>query len=144
MPRKRSHPDIVRVGIVGSRQYENSRKIKDTIHKLTLKFGCDKLDIVSGGCQYGADKYAKKYALELGCHYTEFNASHTSKNFYSGMPDHFYDKPYQPKNFFHRNKLIAKYSDYIIAFIPEGVPSNGTLHTCKEAKKLGKNVIIIS
>ena len=58
----------MKIGIVGSRKYENYRKIKDMIYKLKLKFG-DDLIIVSGGCPHGADKFAKKYALELGCNY---------------------------------------------------------------------------
>ena len=56
MSSRKSHPNIIRVGLVGSRSYENRRKIKDTIYKLTLKFGCDNLEIVSGGCPHGADK----------------------------------------------------------------------------------------
>ena len=144
MSSRKAHPNIVRIGIVGSRQYENKRKIKDTIFKLTQKFGVDNVEIVSGGCPHGADKYAKKYALELQCHYKEFNPSHTQKNFYSAMPDAFYDKPYNPKNFFHRNKFIAKYVDYLFAFIPEGVPSNGTLNTVKHAKKMEKPVVIVT
>lgn len=144
MSSRKSHPNIIRVGLVGSRSYENRRKIKDTIYKLTLKFGCDNLEIVSGGCPHGADKYAKKYALELQCHYKEFNPSHTQKNFYSAMPDRFYEKPYHVQNFFHRNKFLAKYVDYLIAFIPEGIESKGTLHTVKQAKTFGKNVVIVT
>ena len=110
--------------------------------ELNLKFGYGNVEIVSGGCAHGADKYAKKYALELECHYKEFNPSHTQKNFYSAMPDGFYDKQYNPKNFFHRNKFLAKYVDYLIAFIPEGIESKGTLHTIKQAKNFQKKVMI--
>ena len=144
MSSRKSHPNIIRIGIVGSREYENRRKIKDTIYKLNQKFGIGNVEIVSGGCPHGADKYAKKYALELECHYKEFNPSHTQKNFYSAMPEAFYDKRYHVQNFFHRNKFIAKYVDYLFAFIPEGIDSKGTMHTVKQAKTLGKNVIIIT
>lgn len=144
MSSREAHPDIVRIGIVGSRLYENKRKIKDTIHKLVTKFGDGNVEIVSGGCQQGADKYAKKYALELQTHYVEFNPSHTPKNFYSAMPQAFYDKPYSPRNFFHRNKFLAKYVDYLFAFIPEGQEAKGTMHTIQNAKKFGKKVVIVS
>jgi hypothetical protein len=40
--------------------------------------------------------------------------------------------------------MIAKYCDYIIAFVPKGTKSNGTEHTIKEAKKIKKSVVIIS
>ena len=54
--------EIVRVAIVGSRRYENKRAIKDTIFELQQRFG-DRLEIVSGECKSGADKYARKFAL---------------------------------------------------------------------------------
>jgi len=62
----------MKIGIIGSREYQNFRKVKDTIFALKNKFG-DNLTIVSGGCKDGADKFAKKYAIELGCNYLEFN-----------------------------------------------------------------------
>ena len=55
----------LKVGIVGSREYENRKKIKEFIFKLKHDKGDDTI-IVSGGCLQGADFYAKKYALELG------------------------------------------------------------------------------
>ena len=46
-------------------QQHNLKKIKDFIFKLKNEKGSDTI-IVSGGCPTGADRYAKKYALELG------------------------------------------------------------------------------
>ena len=132
-----------KIGIVGSREYSNKRKIKNTIFELKKRFGED-LEVVSGGCLHGADRYAKKYALDFEIRYREFNPAHTVQNLYSAMHENYYGKEYKPKNFFHRNKLLAKYVDYIIAFIPEGVLSNGTVDTIKHAKKLGKKVVIIT
>ena len=54
-----------------------------------------------------------------------------------------YGKSYHVVNFFDRNKQIAEYSDYIVAFIPEGYKSNGTLDTINHAKKLNKKVVIL-
>ena len=133
----------MKIGIIGSREYQNFRKVKDTIFSLRQKFG-ESITIVSGGCLDGADRYAKKYAIELGCNYIEFNPAHTPKNLYSALSENYYGKKYAPKNFFHRNKMLASYSDYIIAFIPKGKKASGTEHTIKEAKKAGKKVVIIS
>ena len=58
----------MKIAIVGSRKYENRRKIKEFIFKLHERFG-DKLTIISGGCRDGADKYAKKFALDFGISY---------------------------------------------------------------------------
>jgi phosphoserine phosphatase len=133
----------MRVGIIGSRQYENKRKIKEMIFKLKRKFG-DDLTIVSGGCQYGADRYARKFALELDCKYLEFNPAHTQRNLYSAMRDSYYNKPYHPKYFYQRNSMLANFVDYLIAFIPYNVPAKGSDHTLREARKKGKKVIVIS
>ncbi len=132
----------MRIGVIGSREYQNFRKIKDTIFLLTKKF--ENLTIVSGGCRDGADKFAKKYAIELGCSYLEFNPAHTPKNLYSALHENYYGKIYQPKNFFHRNKMLANYVDCLIAFIPKDGKSSGSEHTIKEAKKMNKKVVIIS
>ena len=136
---------MVRVGIIGSRNWQNHKKVKDTIYNLKQKFG-ENLIIISGGCPNGADAMAKKYALEFDCFYREYNPSHTNKNLYSAMNDGFYGKAYTPKNFFHRNKLLARGVDYLIAFMPEDDESNGTIHTIKEAKKCidVKKIIVIS
>ena len=133
----------MKVGIIGSREYQNFRKVKDTIFALKNKFG-DNIIIVSGGCKDGADKFAKKYAIELGCNYIEFNPAHTPKNLYSALHENYYGKIYQPKNFFHRNKMLAKYVDCLIAFVPKGGTANGTANTISEAKKYKKKVVIIS
>ncbi len=56
--------DTLKVGIVGSRKYENRKKIKEFIFKLKNDKGNDTI-IVSGGCKQGADYYAKKLNVSL-------------------------------------------------------------------------------
>ena len=50
----------LRVGIVGSRKYENRRKIKEFIFKLKNEKGVDTVVVGNGG-KSGAGKYVKKY-----------------------------------------------------------------------------------
>ena len=133
----------MKIGIIGSRKYENKRKIKETIFNLKQKFG-DTLVIFSGGCPDGADKYAKKYALELDCKYIEVNPSHTVKNLYSYMREDWYGKKYSPKNFYVRNKILAKSIDRLIAFVPDGVRANGTASAVKYAVEFNKKVVVIT
>ena len=133
----------MKVAIIGSREYENSRKIKDTLTELKKKFGED-LIIVSGGAQHGADKFARKFALEFGIKYKEFNPAHTVKNLYSAMSENYYEKPYHVSQFHHRNMLIARDCNVMMAFIQNGVSSNGSMSAVKQAKKLNKPVTIIS
>ena len=132
----------MKIAIVGSREYENRRKIKDFIFKLKEQYGED-TTIISGGCKDGADKYAKKYALELGLQYEEYPPIHFSHNLYCPLGEHNYGKPYRVSNYFKRNKQIAIYSDYVVGFISEGHTSNGTNSTLNYAEKFNKKTIII-
>jgi len=133
----------MKVAIIGSRMYENTRKIKDTLFQLKEKFN-DDLIIISGGAKDGADKFARKYALEFGIKYKEFNPAHTTKNLYSAMTDNYYNKTYHVSQFHHRNMLIAKDCDVMMAFIPNGCDANGSLSAIKTVKKLNKPVTIVS
>tara|TARA_R100000315_G_C5095215_1_gene54646 strand:+ start:8 stop:409 length:402 start_codon:yes stop_codon:yes gene_type:complete len=133
----------MKVAITGSRYYENVRKIKLTLFELKRKFG-DKLIILSGGDQYGADKFAKKYALEFGIAYQEYNPAHTSKNLYSAMSDNYYDKPYHVSQFHHRNTLLAKACTVMMLFIPDGYETKATNNIIRIVKKEEKPVTIIT
>ena len=132
----------MKIGIVGSRRYENRKRIKDFIFKIKQEKGEDTI-IVSGGCKDGADRYAKKYALELGLQYEEYPPFHEGHNLFCILPESRYGKPYSVKNYFARNKIIAGTSDIVVGFIPEGHVSNGTNSTLKYAEKFGKKTIII-
>ena len=133
----------MKIAIVGSRRYENKKKIKDFIFKLKQEKGVDTI-IISGGAKDGADKYAKKYALELGLQYEEYPPFHHVHNLYCPLPESRYDKPFSMRNFFARNKILVGTSDFIVAFIPEGVEANGTKNVLEYAKKMDKKRIIIS
>ena len=133
----------MRIAIIGSRRYENKNKIKNFIFQVKEKYGSD-TTIVSGGCKHGADKYAKKYTLELGLQYEEYPPFHEVHNLYCVLPESRYDKDFSMRNFFVRNKIIASVCDYIVAFIPHGVEANGTKSVLEYSKKLNKKRIIIN
>jgi len=133
----------MKIAIVGSRKYDNKIKIKEFIFKCKEQFG-DKLEIVSGGCKYGADKFAKQVSMELDLKYAEFPPAHFSHNQYCIREAYNYGKPYAVWHYFERNKEIAEYSDMIVGFIPEGVESNGTRNTLNHAEKFNKKVVIIN
>jgi hypothetical protein len=130
----------IKVGIVGSRGYTNKKKIKDLIFEIKEKYG-DEVEIVSGGQKDGADGFAKKFALEFDMSYVEFPPSHYGWNMHCKLSATQYNKPYYVSNYFKRNKQIAEYSNIVIAFIPDGVESRGTMSTIEYAikeKKLTK------
>ena len=134
--------DGLKIAIVGSRKYTNKKKIKDFIFNLREKYGTD-ITIVSGGAKDGADKYAKKYALELDVRYEEYPPFHEVHNLYCGLPENRYGKPYNIKFYFARNKIIAGVSDIVVGFIPRGQKSNGTENTLGYAENAGKKILVL-
>lgn len=132
-----------KIGIIGSRHYSDKKKIKDFIFELKEKFD-DDVEIVSGGQPKGADGYAKKFALEFDMNYVEFPPEHYNWNMYCVKEAKHYNKPYGVWRYFDRNEEIAEYSDLIVAFIPDGVESRGTMNTIECAKKKNKMVKIIN
>ena len=133
----------IKIGIVGSRAYTNKKKVKDLIFEIKEKYDSE-IEIVSGGQREGADGFAKKYALEFNLKYVEFPPSHYNWNMHCKLPATKYNKPYYVSNYFKRNKQIAEYADYIVAFIHKNSKTNGAMHTIKEAQKLNKKYIIIN
>ena len=132
----------IKIGIVGSRSYTNKKKIKDLIFQIKEKHG-DEVEIVSGGQRDGADGFAKKFALEFDMNYVEFPPSHYNWNMHCKLPATEYNTQYYVTNYFKRNKQLAEYSDIIVAFIPDGVESRGTMNTIEHAKKQKKLIQII-
>ena len=131
------------VGIIGSRKYENKKKIKDFIFKLKTEYG-DDVTIISGGCYNGADSYAKRYAIEFGLRYEEYPPAHRVYNTYCVLDPDYYGKSYNVLNYFNRNKQIAQNSDVVVGFIPDGEESNGTNNALEWAIQFNKKTLIIN
>jgi len=132
----------VKIAIIGSRSYTNNRKIQKFIWELKEKFK-NRLEIVSGGAKDGADKYAKKFALDFDVKYSEFPAYHESHNMHCVMESFRYGKPYNVGHYHRRNKDLVEYSDKVVAFCTDGLVTNGTLSALKYAEKINKKSIII-
>lgn len=136
----------LRVGIVGSRDFEDSEKIYDVVRTLSEK--PKRITIVSGGCPDGADAFAKCAAFEFGVSYREFTPEFRSPNIYSIQDEEKFGKKYSPHLFFKRNAELAAYCDLVIAFLPEeyiGDPENarGTKHTIECARDEPNTEVIV-
>jgi len=109
-----------RVGVVGSRDYNNVNEIFKYLDSKEEKISC----IVSGGCSSGADNIAQIWAKERGktitIHYPDWKREGKGAGF-------------------RRNIKIVNDSDIVIAFT---TGSRGTQHTIDLCNKLGKKVII--
>ena len=131
-----------KVAIIGSREYTNKIKVQEFVHQLKLKFK-DNVTIISGGAKYGADKYAKRFALDFELDYKEFPPYHEPHNMYCVLDSFHYNRPYNVGNYHSRNKKLVEYSDMIVAFVPTNV-TNGTKSALKYAEELEKSFVIIS
>ncbi len=134
--------NMKKVGIIGDNEYENKIKIKEILFNLKQKYGTD-VEIVSRGSIQGAERYIKKYALELGLSYKEFNPPHSTYNLYSAMNESFYNKPYKPFNFILRDKIFSSYVD--VCFCLTARNNSPSIKTCLEhLDKNNKKYVIVN
>lgn len=106
----------MKVAIIGSRGL--------TVKDLGKYLPESTTEIISGGA-IGIDSCAKQYALKKNISFTEF------------LPQY---ELYGKRAPLVRNRLIAEYSDIIIAFWDKS--SKGTAHTLSIAKSLNKAVYV--
>ena len=135
--------NIKKIGLTGSVTYENKIKIKELIYKLKQQYGSD-FQIIGLGDRNGADKYVKKYALELGCNYGEMNAPHTTRNLYSLLAESFYDKPFSPRYISIRDKIYANTIDMAIIFDNNQVMETKIKNIFNSLKRANKKTVVVS
>ena len=135
----------MKIGIVGSRTYQDKRKVKNFIFQLRQRFG-DELVVLSGGQKDGADYLAKKYSLELDVEYREYPPFHYPYNIHCVLPEDVFGKPFKMSYYFVRNKQIAKACDKLVAFVTKGNLNNspGTASAINYIKKMQKDFIILT
>jgi hypothetical protein len=132
----------LKIGITGTKTFENKNKIKELIFK--IKGQTDQpITIVGLGDYIGADRHVKKYALEFGYDYEEMNLPHTPRNLYSAMAESFYDKPFNVKNIHVRNKIYCNYVDSCILFDDSGLKDKKINAINRELKRAKKRCIVI-
>jgi hypothetical protein len=136
---------MTKVAVIGNTGWQNRRKIQETLQKLKSKFNddLDELLIVGAGGTEGANSMIRKYALEFGLQYKEYNPSFSGYNMYSAMPESYYGKSYHFSQLHHRMKLIAEQCDYMMILTNEEAldPVLKTAYT--NVNKLKKPVVIL-
>lgn len=133
--------DDMNIAIIGSPKYDSVRTIRDFLFNIKQKLGTD-VNIITRGNKDGCEKWVRKYALEFGFRYTEYNPAHTGRNLYSGMSDEYYDKPYHPTQRLHQYDCIVKHSDKIIYF--GGIKPSEQKYFEKILLRFGKKVVYLS
>jgi hypothetical protein len=105
----------MRIALIGSPKYENRGEIKELIWKLKQKFG-DDLILITRGNKDGIEKWVRKFTLEMGVKYIEYNSASSPMSLYSGMEKDYYGKPYHPTQPLHQYDCIVRGSDKIVHF----------------------------
>ena len=131
----------MRVALIGDEKYENRAEIKDLIFKLKQKYG-DDLILITRGNRDGVEKWVRKYSLEFGCKYIEYNPAHTPMNLYSGMTEEYYEKPFHPTQKLHQYNCVVINSDKIIYF--GEIKRNEYNHLNNVLKRNGKKASFVS
>ena len=108
---------MTKVAVIGNKNWQNRRKVQEILQGLKSKF--DEVIIVGAGGNEGANSMIRKYALEFGMNYIEYNPSYSGYNLYSAMPKTYYGKSYHFSQLHHRMKLIAQNCDYMIIMTNE-------------------------
>ena len=136
---------MTRIAIIGSTGWQNRRKVQETLQKLKTQFinELDDLIIVGAGGTEGANSMVRKFTLEFGLQYEEYNPSFSGYNMYSAMPESYYGKPYHFSQLHHRMKLIAERCDYMMILTNEDTldPVLKTAYT--SVNKLKKPVVLL-
>jgi hypothetical protein len=131
-----------KVAVIGNTGWQNKRKIQETLQQLKRKFP-EGVIVLGAGGEEGANYYVKKFALEFGMDYSEYNPSFSGYNLYSAMPESYYGKKYHFSQLHHRMKLIAQSCDYMMILTNE-MTLDPVLNTAwTQTKKLEKPVVIL-
>lgn len=125
-----------KIGIVGSRRRSSlydRQLVTDIILSAIKRYGKENIEIVSGGCRRGADKFAKDTALLYGLLYKEFPIRD--------------DPPAKHKREFTerayaRNRQIAEYSDVLFALVTDD-RTGGSESTIRYAEEFGRQVFCV-
>lgn len=131
-----------RIAIIGNTDWQNRRKVQETLQSLKQQFQ-DDVSIIGAGGNEGANSMIRKYALEFGMNYEEYNPSFSGRNIYSAMPDSYYGKPYHFSQLHHRMKLIAERCDYMMIMTNEDALDPVLKTAYNNVNKLKKPVVIL-
>lgn len=128
------------IALIGSSRYDDNRKIREFIFKIKETFG-ENTNIITRGNTDGCERWVKKYTLDFGLRYTEYNSAHTVRNLYSGMSSDYYGKSFHPTQKLHQYDCVINHSDKIFYF--GGIKPSEQKHFERVLKRYGKSVMYL-
>lgn len=132
---------MIHVGITGSKDWVEVKKIKEFIFYLKNKYKED-LTIITCGERDGVDFIVKKICNNLDVNYKETRPGDYSWNSYCMEGPYYYNKKKYPNNVFIRNTKFISYCDIIVVFINESSNNYVLTHLIENANKKNKKIII--
>lgn len=129
------------VAVIGNKNWQNRRKVQETLQGLKSKF--DEVVIIGAGGSEGANSMIRKYTLEFGMNYKEYNPLYSGYNLYSAMPKTYYGKSYHFSQLHHRMKLIAQNCDYMIIMTNESTMDPFLKTAYSNINKQNKPVVLL-
>ena len=130
------------VAILGNTNWQNKRKVQKTLTELKQRFD-NKVTVLGAGGKEGANSMIRKYTLEFGLNYQEYNPSFSGYNLYSAMPKSYYGKQYHFSQLHHRMKLLAQNCDYMIIMTNEETLDPVLKTAYNNIKKLKKPIVLL-
>ena len=130
------------VAVLGNTNWQNRRKVQQTLTELKQRFG-DSVTVLGAGGKEGANSMVRKYTLEFGLKYQEYNPSFSGYNLYSAMPKSYYGKQYHFSQLHHRMKLLAQNCDYMIIMTNEETLDPVLKTAYNNIKKLNKPIVLL-
>jgi hypothetical protein len=134
--------NMAKIAVIGNTGWQNRRKVQQTLNDLKRKF-TNELIIIGAGGNEGANSMVRKYALEFGIEYKEYNPSFSGYNLYSAMPESYYGKQYHFSQLHHRMKLIAQQCDYMMIMTNDETMDPVLKTAFTNSKKLNKPVVVL-
>ena len=131
----------MKVAVIGNKNWQNRRKVQETLRQLKNKY--PDVQVIGAGGAEGANHMVRKYALEFGMSYKEYNPSYSGYNLYSAMPKTYYGKSYHFSQLHHRMKLIAENCDYMIIMYNENVMDPFLKTAYNNINKQNKPVVLL-
>ena len=132
----------MKVAVIGNKEWQNKQKVQDTLLNLKRQFGNELIVVGAGGTE-GANHMIRKFTLEFGIKYEEYNPSYSGRNLYSALPPSYYGKKDHFSQLLHRMRILAENCEYMIILNNENKlnPQLKTAYT--RITKLEKPVVIL-
>ncbi len=135
---------MYKIGISGHDEYGLELNVMKFCKKLYDTFG-PTATIITGGSKRGPEYWAKKYALEFGLQFKEYNPSYSGHNLYSALPPEYYGKGYHFSQNYDRYKRMSYAIDKLVLFCPEDIVLVDEIqYLYKNILKQSKQAIIIN